>query len=48
MKRQDRWGHYGESAQVETALDFNAIRVIIRQFVEVDPPAHAMPGLPGG
>src|SRR6266705_2816439 len=37
MKRQDRWGHYGESAQVETALDFNAIRVIIRQFVEVAP-----------
>src|SRR5260370_7112974 len=37
MKRQDRWGHYGEGAQVETALDFNAIRVIIRQFVEVAP-----------
>jgi hypothetical protein len=32
----------------ETSFDFKGIRVIIRGFVEVGPPAYAMPRLPGG
>ncbi len=38
-------GHYLRGVYAETPLDFEAIRLIMRRFVEVGPLAHAMPGL---
>jgi len=40
--------HYLRGIYAEMPLDFEAIRLIMRKFVEVAPPAHAMPRLPGG
>ncbi len=48
MKLPDRSGHYLCGGYAERLLDFEAIRLIMRQFAEVGPPTHAMPRMPGG
>jgi hypothetical protein len=48
MKLLELSGHYFIGVYAETQLDFEAIRLIMRKFVEVSPPSHGMPGLSDG
>ncbi len=48
MKLLELSGHYLAGVYAERLLDFEAIRLIMRKFVEVSPPSHGMPGLPDG
>ena len=48
MKLLEGSGHYLKGDYAERLLDFEAIRLIMRQFAEVGPPTHAMPRMPGG
>ncbi len=48
MKPLGLSGHYLVGVYVEMLLEFEAIRLIMRKFVEVSPPSHGMPGLSDG